>query len=224
MLLREQADDGADQPSNDFERSVGAVLKESGYQVVPQVGVASFFIDLGVRHPAKAGTFLLGIECDGASYHSGRSARDRDRLRQEILDNLGWKIHRVWSTDWFKNRDGEIKRMLRYIEGLLENDPAYKLERQKVSRAEASRRRLVTLRDTEITPTFPDAPNEKTLLREDLLEAFLEKRPKARDEWFRRIPQHMRSGVDSKQVGKYLDRVPGNHRGARLTPYEHRNH
>ena len=207
--ILEQADDGADQPSNDFERSVGAVLKESGYQVVPQVGVAGFFIDLGVRHPAKAGTFLLGIECDGASYHSGRSARDRDRLRQEILENLGWKIHRVWSTDWFKNRDGEIKRMLRYIEGLLENDPAYKLERQKVSRAEALRRRLVTLRDTEITPTFPDAPAEKSLLRDDLLEAFIEKRPKTKDEWFRRIPQPMRSGVDSKQVGKYLDRVLG---------------
>ena len=135
--------------------------------------------------------------------------RDRDRLRQEILENLGWKIHRVWSTDWFKNRDGEIKRMLRYIEGLLENDPAYKLERQKVSRAEALRRRLVTLRDTEITPTFPGAPIEKSLLRDDLIEAFLEKRPKNRDEWFRRIPQHMRSGVDSKQVGKYLDRVLG---------------
>jgi hypothetical protein len=81
--------------------------------------------------PQKAGTFLLGIECDGASYHSGRSARDRDRLRQEILENLGWKIHRVWSTDWFKSRDGEIKKMLRHIEGLLENDPAYKLQKQK---------------------------------------------------------------------------------------------
>lgn len=126
-----------------------------------------------------------------------------------ILKNLGWKIHRVWSTDWFKNRDAEIKRMLRYIEGLLENDPAYTLERLKVSKAEALRRRLVTLRDTEITPAFPDAPTEKSLLRDDLLEAFLEKRPKTRDEWFRRIPQHMRSGVDSKQVGKYLDRVLG---------------
>ena len=207
--ILEQADDGTDQTSNDFERSVGAILKENGYQVVPQVGVAGFFIDLGVRHPAKSGTFLLGIECDGASYHSGRSARDRDRLRHEILENLGWKIHRVWSTDWFKNRDPEIKRMLRYIEGLLENDPAYKLERLKVSNAEALRRRLVTLRDTEITPAFPDAPTEKSLLRDDLLEAFLEKRPKTRDEWFRRIPQHMRSGVDSKQVGKYLDRVLG---------------
>lgn len=103
----QQADEGGDQPTNDFERSIAAVLKEKGYNVVPQVGVAGFFIDLGVKHPAKAGAFLLGVECEGASYHSGRSARDRDRLRQEILVNLGWKIHRIWSTDWFKSRDSE---------------------------------------------------------------------------------------------------------------------
>jgi hypothetical protein len=90
--------------TSSFERSIGAVLKENGYEVVPQVLVAGFFIDLGVRHPAKPGTFLIGIECDGASYHLGRSARDRDRLRQEILVNLGWKIYRIWSTDWFKSR------------------------------------------------------------------------------------------------------------------------
>ena len=121
-ILR-QADDGIAQPTNDFERSVGAVLKENGYEVVPQVGVAGFLIDLGVRHPAKSGAFLLGIECDGASYHSARSARDRDRLRQEILENLGWKIHRIWSTDWFKSRDIEIRRLLERIKELLEHDP-----------------------------------------------------------------------------------------------------
>jgi very-short-patch-repair endonuclease len=81
---------------------------------------------LAVKHPAKAGTYLLGIECDGASYHSGRSARDRDRLRQEILEKLGWKIHRIWSTDWFKGRDGEITRLVRRIEDLLQSDPAYR--------------------------------------------------------------------------------------------------
>lgn len=118
--ILQQADYGGDQPTNDFERAVGAVLKENGYDVVPQVGVAGFFIDLGVKHPAKAGAYLLGVECDGASYHSGRSARDRDRLRQEILVNLGWKIHRIWSTDWFKSRDSEIKRLLRHMEELLD--------------------------------------------------------------------------------------------------------
>jgi very-short-patch-repair endonuclease len=124
--ILEGPDHGLDQPANDFEMSVGAVLKEKGLDVVPQVGVAGFFIDLGVRHPLKQGAFLLGIECDGASYHSGRSARDRDRLRQEILVNLGWKIYRIWSTDWFKSRDSEIKRLLRHVESLLTSDPLYR--------------------------------------------------------------------------------------------------
>jgi very-short-patch-repair endonuclease len=88
---------------------------QNGFQVMPQVGVAGFFIDLGVLHPAKQGTFLLGIECDGASYHSGRSARDRDRLRQEILESHGWKIYRIWSTDWFRSRDKEVQRLFKFI-------------------------------------------------------------------------------------------------------------
>jgi hypothetical protein len=121
---------------------------------------------LGVRHPAKAGTFLLGIECDGASYHSGRSARDRDRLRQEILENLGWKIHRIWSTDWFKSRESEIKRLLRRIEEILESDPTYRKEQEKASRTESLRQRLITLREMEIKTAFPDTPPEKGLLTE----------------------------------------------------------
>src|SRR5207249_5254974 len=100
--------------------------------------------------PAKSGAFLLGIECDGASYHSGRSARDRDRLRQEILENLGWKIYRIWSTDWFKSRDTEIKRLLRRIEELLASDPDYRSKLEKVSRVETLHRQLVDFREKEI--------------------------------------------------------------------------
>jgi len=205
--ILQQADDGSDQPTNDFERSVGAVLKDHGYEVVPQVGVAGFFIDLGVKHPNKAGAYLLGIECDGASYHSGRSARDRDRLRQEILENLGWKIHRVWSTDWFRNRDSEIKRLMRRIDDLLETDPAYQAEKKKVSRIDALRQRLIALREDEIKPAFPDSPAEQGLLRKSLLEEFIVKRPRTRADWFRVFPESVRTSVDSKQVGRYLDRV-----------------
>jgi hypothetical protein len=175
--------------------------------VVPQVGVAGFFIDLGVKHPAKPGAFLLGVECDGASYHSARSARDRDRLRQEILVNLGWKIHRVWSTDWFKSRDSEIKRLLRTIESLLENDPAYHQQQAKVRRAGSLRQRLEELREREIMTAFPDSLPEEGLLRPSLMGQFLDKRPTTRDEWFRKIPQHLRTTVDSRQVSQYLDRI-----------------
>lgn len=205
--ILQQAEEEGDQPTNDFERSVGTALKEKGYDIVPQVGVAGFFIDLGVRHPTKPGAFLLGVECDGAGYHSGRSARDRDRLRQEILQNLGWKIHRIWSTDWFKNRDAEIARLLRRIEEILASDPSYQRELTKASRTEALRQRLSALRDNEIRPAFPDTPADKCILSSNLLEEFMQKRPKTRDEWFRRITQEARSNVAFKQVGQYLDRV-----------------
>ncbi len=205
--ILQQADDGGDQSTNDFERSVGTVLKENGYEVVPQVGVAGFFIDLGVKHPAKAGAFLLGIECDGASYHSGRSARDRDRLRQEILENLGWKIHRVWSTDWFKNRDSEIKRLLRHLQELLELDPVYRKQKEIADRRQSLRQRLIALRDTEIASAFPGVPLEKGLLSPGLLDELVQRRPKTRDDWFRKISQASRISVDSRQVGQYLERV-----------------
>ena len=203
----QQADDGNDQPTNDFERSIGSVLKDCGYQVVPQVGIAGFFIDLAVKHPAKPGAYLLGVECDGASYHSGRSARDRDRLRQEILENLGWKIHRIWSTDWFTSRDSEIKRLLKRIEDLLEDDPAYRKQQEVQIRRQSLRKRLIELRDTEIAVSFPSAFPETSLLGPVLLDEFLQKRPRTRDDWFRKISQSSRTRVDSKQVGRYLDRV-----------------
>jgi very-short-patch-repair endonuclease len=87
-------------------------IRAIGCVPVPQVGVAGYFIDIGVRHPEWPYGFILGVECDGASYHSAKSARDRDRLRQEVLERLGWNFHRVWSTDWFNNprREGERLR------------------------------------------------------------------------------------------------------------------
>src|SRR5258708_38923553 len=116
------------------------------------------------------GAFWLGIECGGAIYHSGRSARDRYRLRQEILENLGWKIHRIWSTDWFKSRDGEIKRLLRHLEELLQDEPAYRKEQEKVGRIESLRQRLITLREMEIKTGFAGSQDEKGLPRKRRVE------------------------------------------------------
>jgi very-short-patch-repair endonuclease len=104
-----------------FEEEVAEVLERFGYKVEPQVGVAGYFIDLGVRHTQHHDHFILGIECDGASYHSAKSARDRDRLRQSVLEGLGWKLYRIWSTDWFHAREREMKRLsehLRLVEGM----------------------------------------------------------------------------------------------------------
>lgn len=109
-------------PESDFEVSVAQVLLAHGYDPVPQVGVAGFFIDIAVRHPRRDGTYILGIECDGASYHSARSVRDRDRLRQMILENLGWRIHRIWSADWYKHRQREVERLLNRIHEVLQSE------------------------------------------------------------------------------------------------------
>lgn len=99
-----------------FEDEVLAALKDRNYLVEPQVGTAGYFIDLAVKDPERPGRYILAIECDGASYHSSRSARDRDRLRQGVLEGLGWRFHRIWSTDWFRNRRQEIERMVDAIE------------------------------------------------------------------------------------------------------------
>lgn len=111
-------DEGDREPDSDFEISVANVLRNHGYEVKPQLGVAGFFLDMAVRNPDKRGEFLAGIECDGATYHSGTSVRDRDRIRQQILENLGWKdrIYRIWSTDWFYNPHREIAKMLAFLD------------------------------------------------------------------------------------------------------------
>jgi very-short-patch-repair endonuclease len=101
-----------EQPHSDFETYVIEQIRSMGCEPIPQVGVAGYFIDIGVKHPRWPHGFILGVECDGASYHSAKSARDRDRLRQDVLEKLGWRLHRIWSTDWFANprRQAEILR------------------------------------------------------------------------------------------------------------------
>ncbi len=99
-----------------FEEQVAAAIREAGYEVDAQVGVAGFFIDLAVKDPDKPGRYLLGIECDGATYHSARWARDRDRLRQDVLESRKWQIHRIWSTDWFRQPREQMRKLLAAIE------------------------------------------------------------------------------------------------------------
>ena len=94
-----------------LEESIRRAIESLGYEVHCQVGIAGFFIDLAVVDRELNGRYILGIECDGASYHSSRSARERDRLRQAVLENQGWIIHRVWSTDWFQRRNDELRKI-----------------------------------------------------------------------------------------------------------------
>lgn len=102
------------EPDSDLEIYVVDQIRAMGCIPVPQVGVKGYSIDIGVRHPQWPHGFILGVECDGAAFHSSKSARDRDRLRQEVLEGLGWRFHRIWSTDWF-NDPGKQAAILRQV-------------------------------------------------------------------------------------------------------------
>jgi very-short-patch-repair endonuclease len=92
-------------PLNPFEVDVRDMLTKRGLSLTAQYGASGYWIDFAVQDPEQPGHYVLAIECDGASYHSSPSARDRDRLRQEQLERLGWRFHRIWSTDWFRNKE-----------------------------------------------------------------------------------------------------------------------
>jgi very-short-patch-repair endonuclease len=95
-----------DKPAlNPFEIDVRDTLSRHGLKLTPQYGVSGYWIDFAVQHPLHPGRYVLAIECDGATYHSSRSARDRDRLRQEQLERHGWRFHRIWSSEWFYHKD-----------------------------------------------------------------------------------------------------------------------
>jgi very-short-patch-repair endonuclease len=112
---RQTTDPNADCESP-FEEQVCSALRDRGYVVHPQVGCSGYRIDLGIVDPDQPGRYLLGIECDGANYHRAKTARDRDRLREDILGKLGWQLHRVWSTDWWRNPKEELSRIESAIE------------------------------------------------------------------------------------------------------------
>jgi very-short-patch-repair endonuclease len=97
---------------SNFEEEVAAGLISRGLHPVLQVGCGGFRIDMALKHPERPGEFCLGIECDGATYHSSKTARDRDRIRQNVLENLGWNIIRLWSTDWIRDPERQINRVL----------------------------------------------------------------------------------------------------------------
>lgn len=101
-----------------FEEDVYLSLRDRGFTVRSQIGCSTYRIDLGVVDDERPGEFLLGVECDGATYHSSPTARDRDRLRQQVLEGLGWKFHRIWSREWFKDKPAQIEKLVKHIEQL----------------------------------------------------------------------------------------------------------
>ena len=105
-----------------FESAVARELRAKGWRVQPQIGVSKFRIDLGITHPDEPGRYLAGIECDGAMYHSSAVAKERDKVRQAVLEGLGWTLFRVWSTSWWVNKPGELRDLHDKLRAHLEAD------------------------------------------------------------------------------------------------------
>jgi very-short-patch-repair endonuclease len=138
---------------SDFEEAVAMRLESRGYTIDRQVGVSGFRIDLGVKHPDNPAIYLAGVECDGRSFHSSKSARDRDRLREDVLRSQGWELVRVWSTDWFQNPVEETQRLVKKLNAILaaqggEARPVYRVEWTEPDNVEPVRSEAIVPADT----------------------------------------------------------------------------
>ena len=200
-------------PDSAFEEAVGTIVTNLGYEIEPQVGVEGFFIDIGIRHPDRRGEFLMGLECDGSTYHSSPSVRDRDRLRQEILESKGWFIHRIWSTSWFHARTAEIDRLAKAIKQRLEADRRMAPPLPEAQDIQEPRGILPALdEDTEVSisealnrfwvqnikPQFPERQNG--ILSKKMVALLSRRLPKTKEEWFKAIPIAMREELDRRQI------------------------
>ena len=126
-------------PLNPFELAVEFELQELGLDPIPQYGASGYRIDFALPHPENDGRMVLAVEADGASYHSSQTARDRDRLRQQVLEAKGWRFHRIWSTAFFRDPKGEAHRVKQAYDRAVRNEPD----------------ELVTLFDSDSTPPPP---------------------------------------------------------------------
>lgn len=113
---------------SEFEEMVAKRIRAAGYDVHHQVGCSGYRIDLGIVDPNAPGRYLLGVECDGATYHRAATARDRDKLRQFVLEGLGWKLHRIWSTDWWHDAEGQMTKLLKHLAELAKDNRDIALE------------------------------------------------------------------------------------------------
>ena len=139
-----------------FEAAVARELRMKGWQVHPQVGVSAYRIDLGIVHPDQSGRYLAGIECDGAMYHSSAFARERDKIRQQVLEGLGWTLFRIWSTDWWTNKAGALEKADNALRRHLEDD-----RRRHAERASMTAPATNGEPDKNQTDPRPDAPDSE---------------------------------------------------------------
>lgn len=166
-----------------FEQEVYEELTARGFNVHKQVGCSGYRIDLAIVDKEHPGKYIAGIECDGAMYHSARTARDRDRLRQQVLERLGWKIIRIWSRDWVFDRKSEIERVIAEIEAV--SSSSGKVEYPHSQEESAIENRLPSIKREEMTlPEYEKfsmfdlnrlISSQKTVYMHVLMKAIIEK-------------------------------------------------
>lgn len=141
---------------SDFEMEVYDALTKIGYDIKTQVGVSGYKIDLAIYDKGTS-KFVLGIECDGAAYHSSKSARERDIHRQRYLESRGWRIIRIWSRDWWRNPNAEVRKIDSVAKMYLSTD-------KKENRGITPELKLVTNENSESISGFrhKQKPNRKS--------------------------------------------------------------
>ena len=149
-----EQNNGVDDFDSPFEESVANELRKRGWKIQTQIGASKFKIDLGIYNPNEPGSFLAGVECDGATYHSSPTARDRDRVRHIILENLGWKLIRIWSTDYFLNPESVITRVHDELTALLDEDTRQREEVKAANEAAQAQERESEHKAKEEAPEY----------------------------------------------------------------------
>jgi len=142
-------------PMNPFEQDIYDAIVARGIGLVPQYGVSGYRLDFAVQHPEEQGRYVLAIEADGATYHSTETARDRDRIRQNHLERLGWQFHRIWSTEWFRNKEREIELVVSAFEEAVVSKQLPQVMETPVKRPE----QIVSPSRSGFKPTLPTYPS-----------------------------------------------------------------
>lgn len=219
---------GAREPDSDFEIAVADKLREFGFECHYQVGAAGYFIDIAVLDPHDQNRYLMAIECDGASYHSAKSARDRDALRQQILENLGWRVRRIWSADWFSNAEGALKPIVEELEQLAAASTSRKPTRVQFRPNQVSSVEIIEPQNTpknehpesvdpveekllalkeEIDLHYPDVPYARKLLRPEIMKILVEESPTTIEEYHDAVPHYLIVGSDPEQAREYTSKI-----------------
>lgn len=203
-------------PLNPFEQDIFKNLEDQGISLIPQWGVSNYRIDMVAQHPEKAGEFVLAIECDGATYHSSPTARERDRLRQQQLESLGWRFHRIWSIDWFNNKQEEIERAIKAFEDAVQyaNNQAIQRSIDSIDNSEdnseqyenLSQNNILNEIKTKIRYSKPDIPEKSYNIQDviKIIEWILSDGNLPTDE---ELLKETRSELGFKRSGKKIDDI-----------------